>query len=403
MECKDVRRKLEDYIDEKCSVEEEEVIEKHLEGCTDCQRIVDEQLQTEGGSKVPFHKEALDEAWRKEVDGLKQERWMKKAKWKHRITTAVNMFFLFLVICIVSALLTSGYYLITGKGKEAGQVVQTATQMTMPNVYASRANINSNIFFTLDIEMNLQRTLGKEEQKLGDLNGRMLFNLLNVERDWTDGQYDVKLYFMHPEFVAAQSQMEQEFYGETTNDTWTTLDMLPEGTVAELAISFDDSYEIDDIYPFFEGYDLDIVWYAVDTGTEHRGTRHGSPYISANEIWGFHEWSVFDLQMGSGSGSLSIQTRGDGEKRAEVFKDGIELLLDNERMTRRYLRHRELNLQERFDYVSEHGAKTYGVVVTGPTKELLRLRELDEIIYGTLGEVDLWNWYNRPARGRIYN
>lgn len=402
MDCRDVRKRLEDYINEKCSSEDERVIEEHLETCPDCQRIVDEQLLTEDG-KVPFDKEANDEAWRKEIDALKQQRWMTKAKWKHRITTAINVVVIVVVVSIVSAILTGVYYMATGKAKEAGQVVRTATQMTMPNVFVSGSSTNTNIFFTLDMQMNLHRTLGKEEQKLGDLNGKMLFNLLNVERDWAAGQYDVKMYFMHPEYVAAQPHTDQEFYQETTNDTWATLDMLPEGTVAELAISFDGSYEIDDIYPFFEGYDLEIVWYAVDTGPEQDGTRYGSPYLSAHDIWGIHERSVFDLLMGSGSGSLSILTRGDGEKRVEAFKNGLQLLLDNERMTSRYLRHRELNLQERFDYVSEQGVKTYGVVVTGPTKELLRLGELDEIVYATLGEVELWNWYNRPAQGRIYN
>lgn len=39
-----------------------------------------------------------------------------------------------------------------------------------------------------------------------------------------------------------------------------------------------------------------------------------------------------------------------------------------------------------------NGFMVYGAVVTGPTKELLRLQELEEIQGVQLGEITFWNW-----------
>lgn len=49
-------------------------------------------------------------------------------------------------------------------------------------------------------------------------------------------------------------------------------------------------------------------------------------------------------------------------------------------------------LQERYDYIQANGFKVYGAVITGPTKELLKLREEPGIYQVQLGDVELWNW-----------
>ncbi|WP_391203762.1 anti sigma factor C-terminal domain-containing protein [Psychrobacillus sp. L4] len=50
------------------------------------------------------------------------------------------------------------------------------------------------------------------------------------------------------------------------------------------------------------------------------------------------------------------------------------------------------HLQERYDYLNEEGFQAYGAVVTGPVKELLKLKELKEVRSVQLGEITYWNW-----------
>jgi hypothetical protein len=156
------------------------------------------------------------------------------------------------------------------------------------------------------------------------------------------------------------------------------------------------------VYVLLHGYDLDIVWYAIDTGTEGEGDPYHSPYLSAStDIWGFHEHAIFDFIRGE----VSIATRGDDHKRAEAFKTGLKFLAENKKLVDRYIWYynNDTSIEERYNYVEENGVKTYGVVVTDPTKELLTLSENHSIIYSTLGEVDFWNWYDSPSGGTIYN
>ena len=47
---------------------------------------------------------------------------------------------------------------------------------------------------------------------------------------------------------------------------------------------------------------------------------------------------------------------------------------------------------ERIEYLKSHGVNIYGMVVTGPTKELLKLKENTWIASIRLGEVRLWDW-----------
>ncbi|MDT8860383.1 anti-sigma factor [Alkalihalobacillus sp. MEB130] len=331
---------------------------------------------------------------------------MDKTKWKNRAKNVWMIFLIVIVGSIVSALLTAFYYGFGstegGIGEKASQVLRTATQMTMPNVYLGGGGINTNVFFTMNMDFHIGKQLGRENKGLGRLHGKMFFHQLTVNREWADGQYDVKLYFLHPHSVETQPEREQSFYKETLDETFETLKILPEGTVSEVAITFDQLYDLDDVYDLLEGYEFDIVWYAIDTGVEGDGDPHRSPYLSANSgILGFHERSIFDLSGGNGS----IETRGEGQKRADAFKRGLHLLAENEKLANRYVWYMEEDktLEERYHFVEENGVKTYGVVVTGPTKELLALQENDFIIYATLGEVDFWNWYSRPASGTIYN
>jgi len=51
-------------------------------------------------------------------------------------------------------------------------------------------------------------------------------------------------------------------------------------------------------------------------------------------------------------------------------------------------------LQERYDYLKKNGFQVYGAVVTGPTKELLKLKNLEGISNEMLGDVELMNGYN---------
>ncbi|MBP3040553.1 anti sigma factor C-terminal domain-containing protein [Bacillaceae bacterium Marseille-Q3522] len=49
-------------------------------------------------------------------------------------------------------------------------------------------------------------------------------------------------------------------------------------------------------------------------------------------------------------------------------------------------------LSERYQYLQENGFLIYGAVVTDPVKELLKLKDVKEILEPRLGDIEYWNW-----------
>ncbi|HHY73645.1 MAG TPA: hypothetical protein GX497_10585 [Bacillus bacterium] len=396
MNCNEVQSKWNVYINGECSAEEELEVEEHLQTCSKCEQLLNEELENQQKAELKNDKEGKMSSGEdlSEIPIKKQKQLIRRAKWKNRLMNALTVFGLLIIVSIISTMVTGAYYFWGGdnsRGEKARQVIRTATQMTMPNVYISGTGLESNIFFTMDMKAEIEKELGNESKAIGQLRGKMLFNLLNVTREWVGGQYNVKLYFLHPHSGKQYNQ-------EIVKDTWHTLDILPQGTVSEMALTFDNVYEIDKVYDILKDYDLAIVWYAIETGTE---AKNDSPYLGAGSgVWGIHERAIFDFSESGGS----IEIRGDGEKRGEAFKKGLRFLAEHKKLAKRYIWGIEENgkIEDMYNYVNKNGVKTYGVVVTGPTKELLRLEENKHIIFATLGEVDFWNWYSRPASGTMY-
>ena len=68
----------------------------------------------------------------------------------------------------------------------------------------------------------------------------MIFDRMNVVRKWANGSLDLKLYFVHPE---GGERSGRRYLG--------TLEILPAGTVSEMAVSFDKLYSLDKVYDIF--------------------------------------------------------------------------------------------------------------------------------------------------------
>ena len=78
------------------------------------------------------------------------------------------------------------------------------------------------------------------------------------------------------------------------------------------------------------------------------------------------------------------------ESKRMMLKNMEELLAMNKSYYERLLGLSAL--QEQYTYIQDEGFTAYGAVVTGPVKELLKLKELETIQSVQLGEVELWNW-----------
>ncbi|MBW7460326.1 anti-sigma factor C-terminal domain-containing protein, partial [Paenibacillus sepulcri] len=109
-------------------------------------------------------------------------------------------------------------------------------------------------------------------------------------------------------------------------------------------------------------------------------------------------------------GSYTIEDNAEGERRAQTYLREIRYLLDHGRLTEALLRNnaqnpqfKAANLEDRYSYLMKNGVKLYGAVLTGPTKELLKLKQESELDTPLVGSTDWWNWDQQQASGVEYS
>ena len=399
MNCEEVNKKWKAYINGECTKTEEVEIEQHLMECTTCNEKMDQEL-----AEQENRQSKLENTAGYSIPIKKQQQILQKAKWRHR-TSNILMFIGFLIVfTIISSMLTSVYYgwgKEDGKGEKTSKLVGVMTQMTIPNVYATDSSLNYGMFFNLSINKELRSKVGNEVKTVGKLNGTMLLNMVDMKREWFNGQYDIKLSFVHPDFHNQRNLYPLEEVWNLRDEIWKVLELLPEGTVSEVAISFDQLYSIDEVYSILRQYpDLEIVWYAMNTGSEVDHSNRFGPFLHAREgLFGINELAIWRLMEDNNS----ILVRGEGKRREEAFINSLELVAKNEGKGWVKSFFYGESVQKRLDYVKENGSKTYGVVLTGPTKELLKLQNVEQIQYASLGEVHWWNMHSKGISGGIRN
>lgn len=305
----------------------------------------------------------------------KQKRIIKLGKNSARLSNILITAAILLLILPVTQLLTYLYY---GVGDKANELIDVSTKtiyVTEPNMSLEEMELESDIgFFSMNLLFDVYKRIGKEDYDAGDYDIHFALGKamepkkdLTLERPLPDYPSGAD-YLYHPDALPAlDSGGEREI-----------LDGLPDGTVAELYVSFYELTEPDAIEKWLPA-DLELRWVAVDTGIEGKMLDSDGDPVSAVGYPAQVDnttWSPFN---------------GREQTNKEVFIGILNLLKEHED-TAMQISGNSLAIPERLTYLEKNGVKAYGAVVTGPTAELRKLADKDEIRAMKVGEVKLWNW-----------
>lgn len=175
---------------------------------------------------------------------------------------------------------------------------------------------------------------------------------------------------------------------------WEKLEMVHEGTVANLAFSTSQFYKPEEILKRLGKYDLDVQWMPLYAGELKAfepswGSTGGGENLSVDTLGlsravdmeeDFNGWTEYLLE------SRFI------EENQRMMLENMKYLIENESETNRQNVLGLWYLEERYNYLKENGFYVYGAVVTGPVKELLKLKEEEGIRNIQVGEFEYWNW-----------
>ncbi|PEM08619.1 sigma-M negative effector [Bacillus toyonensis] len=373
MGCAEFKKLWEKYENGTLTHDEQEQLESHIETCEECEAYLDELLvKTEPLKKKLPPKDMKIPFWR--------------IKWKNRL----QMFGFILSICIVIYVIggiLSAFYFQTNNDKrleEIRSVPSLAIEATLPNSRVTGGGTSVEAFFRTNSHFNLVKTVGKKEISLGTLETSSFLSSVNVlNKSWMNTFYQPKLFFVHPKTEPG------DYLKESSKKVWDTLTKVHEGTVAEVAISFDKLYTLKELEPLlysvFGAQEMPPtpLWYALDTGQERINEENF--ILSGSDFIGFPEHIRF----------LDDETENQKTQEGKVI-EMMRILSTQKKTVSKVamLPESELNLDKRYKYVKDNGVKVYGIVITGPSKELLKLQNSPHVRYATLGDIEMWNWFD---------
>lgn len=387
----DFKKKIKDYMEGRLSGEEKDEIEKEIEKIDKYQSVIEELVEREETDKIPDKSSNF-------ING-KENKILRRGKWKARFQNALTAIGIILGVTIISGIITSLFYTIgrPNKVEVYRDVVASTIAVTQPNVRLSGSGTSVNPYFTMGIEASLSKMVGASDIKAGNINVLFLFGQAGFpKRQWFLDE-NRRYLFSYP---AGKLPV-------PVNSEWVKLEKLPEGTVAEAFLSFDRLYGTDEILGKFKDVDTKPLWFAVDTGVDDLSdeknkfefTPIGFPY---NPLWHSSDWTVikhsegkwgdFGKTVTESAVAPELDPYGSGKVRDENFINTLSLLKEYEGIADRIANGPQLNIGKRIEYLKSHGVNIYGMVVTGPTKELLKLKENPLITGIRLGEVRLWDW-----------
>ncbi|MEK8132640.1 anti-sigma factor [Paenibacillus filicis] len=401
------KRKLKQYADGTLPDQEREEMERELEKMEAYQAYLEEVMTASESSRD--ESEQADQIPERRVPKGAERRIIRKGKWKARLMNGLTGVGLILLLTIISGILTGLFYG-TGEPDRMTQyrdAVASAIAVSRPNVTAE-LNGQGNAFFSMDLTGKLMKQIGDSRESAGELSIKFLMSLATSPQiSWRDNRsWGI---FHHPAYKpqGQDTDTTEKSNSRTDDSEWATLDKLPEGTVAEVFISMDRLIPIDELLQWLEPKNLEPVWFAADVGPSswrddsgivmspigfpyqplwHPGDMKVDQYSERKTGW-------FGKVVMSSSSSPSVKAYGDGELRGQNFLQTLKVLQQYKSVTRQVAPF--IKVDEAVDYVEKNGVQLYGLVLTGPSKELLKLKQEPWVRNLRVGEVRLWNWNDR--------
>ncbi|MEC1436411.1 anti-sigma factor [Bacillus spizizenii] len=352
------KKRFDQYKNGEMSDQEMTAFEEELEKLEVYQELIDSELED-------------DNDWDVSISPEKQKAILAYGKRKSYLRISVLAVISTLMILPLCTLGSYLYYGMGGKHSTGNEFMETAAvtvALTMPNVLVDTSGLKSQVkLFGMNTEFPLQKQIGTKTAAVGNERVEMFYDKVKAP---AVNYYDLEVnktghYFTHPSNASEQ----------TTAKAEKTLKTLPEGTVSEVYLSYDRAYPTKEVYNKFKGYDVSFLWNAIETELNTNETVYTEPLGYPGKDSKF---------------LAALNTK--GKSNGDQFINALKFMSKHEKWAQVISKRKDLNVDNRLDYVEKNGVNVYGSVVTGPTKEIQRMLKNKSVKSANVGEVELWNW-----------
>ena len=111
------------------------------------------------------------------INETKQQKILRRSKWKARLQTAFSALGIILLFTIISSFLTAGYYSwgTPDRADVFRNIIDQTLTVTNPYGYLGGTSTNTSPFFGLEAVRDLNKTIGNETVKVGEVEGKVFF------------------------------------------------------------------------------------------------------------------------------------------------------------------------------------------------------------------------------------
>ncbi|MDG5788223.1 anti sigma factor C-terminal domain-containing protein [Evansella sp. AB-P1] len=319
----------------------------------------------------------------------------KRAIRRYRIHLFVKIFqamILLFIVYFIYTVSTITIYDNTLKGERLHSYSQLYVDWVLPGVYADFGGGHSTVIsnsLTQSTSVPMARRIGKDGVHVGNMSVEK-----RLLADYTNKHFNYHHPDDRPEFNFYLPEDPRNGFRLDANESrgaWNTLEKVHDGTVADLAFSTNEYYSPEQLFDLLEGIDVDVIWiplYLGELQIFEEGWMMGGNSISVSP-WGLTHGRGLDENYFMGyTAFLARETL---EENRQFMIENMERLYEDDPKLAEAVFHTSY-FEERLNYLKENDFQVYGAVVTGPTKELLKLKGIEEIRGVQLGEIDYWNW-----------
>ncbi len=300
-----------------------------------------------------------------------------RSKWKLMLGTLT----LFLLILPMMYLFTYYYYAFGTKSTTLMEVAHQTVYVTEPNVALKPMETEMEFSpFTMKLQYEGWKQIGKEWLPVKTYD--TTFTLGQATKQNVTSSLQKRPESKYPQEQSAWLAHPLNAVPFETPREWEKVRGLPDGTVVEAYVSFHHLMSVEKVKQMLPN--VDVVWAAIDTGVEETMLSEDGNVVSP---LGYHVQRQEDIPWSPYREDVDHE---------EVFLNILTYLEKHEREATFLSSHKALALKERIQYLKKQQGpmQTYGVVITGPKKEIEALQEEQRIREMKVGEVMLWNWYD---------
>lgn len=241
----DFKKKLQEYAEGNWPETEQVAMEAELEKSGAYRGLLDEMVQD--GVEKPLDKE---------------RKIIRKGRRKFLRLNVASVIASLLGLYFLGMMLSYLYYGgdVFGFMSEKREAIDVAILTTQPNIRSNGGSAGHSSSFRIDFTSQLIRTLGNEAIPVGEIDGYFLFSRMSGNTVFPPSLWFTNRGISYPmeEVSAADAEW-------MTEPAFRHLHQLPEGTMAELYITFDQSRETEDVFALLRNRGIVLRWMAVAT------------------------------------------------------------------------------------------------------------------------------------------